>query len=158
MAGFVLGTSDVSVAYVSLVFLPGDAGAALAQAALDDRRALALLGASYSANAYPFSLAFQNCNQWVAEMLALAWGDGTSRAETQQWLQIQGYEPTSLQVGPLMLLGLFVPWIPQRRPPAAGHGGRPLPGSACRPRWSASCGNGCRVRHASSCAAAGVRS
>ncbi len=111
MAGFVMGVSDVSVAYVSLVFLPEDAGKALAQAALDDRRSLALLSATYSANAYPFSLAYQNCNQWVAEMLAMAWGDSTSRPEAQAWLQAERYEPTSIQLGPLMLLGLFVPWI-----------------------------------------------
>ena len=115
MAGFVLGTSDVATAYVSLVFLPGDAGAALERAALDDLRSLALLGASYSANAYPFSIEYQNCNQWLAEMLALAWSgpgaDVETRAQAQQWLRLEGYVPTSLQVGLLMLLGAFVPWI-----------------------------------------------
>ena len=35
--------------------------------------ALALLGREYSANAYPFSPRYQNCNQWVAELLATAW-------------------------------------------------------------------------------------
>lgn len=125
MAGFVLGTSDVAQAYVSLVFLPAEAGAALEAAALDDRRALALLGANYSANAYPFSLAFQNCNQWVAEMLAMAWGAAGDRADAQQWLQAQHYEPTNIQLGSLMLLGLFVPWVHSGdHPPADTGAGR----------------------------------
>lgn len=54
MAGFVLGTSQPRLGYVSLVFLPAEPGAALAQAALDDPRALQLLGARYSANAYAY--------------------------------------------------------------------------------------------------------
>ncbi|MCK7494979.1 MAG: DUF2145 domain-containing protein [Comamonadaceae bacterium] len=29
---------------------------------------------TYSANAYPFSTRYQNCNQWVMELLASAWG------------------------------------------------------------------------------------
>ncbi|WP_233151758.1 DUF2145 domain-containing protein [Pelomonas sp. KK5] len=111
MAGFVLGTADVEQAYLSLVFLPPEASAALEQAARDDRRALALLGANYSANAYPFSQDFQNCNQWVAEMLAQAWGSAAGRADAQQWLQAEHYAPTDIQLGPLMLLGLFVPWV-----------------------------------------------
>ena len=125
MAGFVLGTSDVEQAYVSLVFLPAEADAALAQAALDGRRSLALLGASYSANAYPFSVDYQNCNQWVAEMLALAWDDPAeagSREQAQRWLQAERYVPTTIQLGPLMLLGLFVPWVHNGGHPSADTG------------------------------------
>ena len=53
---------------------PAECRSALERAARDNRQALSLLGATYSANAYPFSLQYQNCNQWVAEMLAAAWG------------------------------------------------------------------------------------
>jgi hypothetical protein len=48
--------------------------AALQAAALDTPLALQLLGGSYSANAHAFSTRYQNCNQWVAELLAEAWG------------------------------------------------------------------------------------
>jgi hypothetical protein len=73
LPGFVLGTDDPTLGYVSIVFLPDTQAAALEAAALDKRQALALLGAEYSANAYPFSTRYQNCNQWVAELLATAW-------------------------------------------------------------------------------------
>lgn len=74
LAGFVLGTDDPVVGYVSIVWLPREQAAALERAALDNARALRLLAADYSANAYPFSVRYQNCNQWVIEMLAGAWG------------------------------------------------------------------------------------
>ena len=60
MAGFLLG-SEAGADHVSIVLLPDDAGEALERAALDDRLAGRLLGARYSANAYPFSLSYQNC-------------------------------------------------------------------------------------------------
>ena len=55
-----------------MLLLPAAEAAQLEQAALDRRRALGLLGASYSANAYAFGLRHQNCNQWLAELLASA--------------------------------------------------------------------------------------
>src|SRR5499427_2941883 len=52
-----------------------------------------LVATDYSANAYPFSVRYQNCNQWVIEMLAAAWGgltDGAAlRARAQAWLSNQ---------------------------------------------------------------------
>lgn len=117
IAGFLLGTSDPSIGYVSVVLLPPAQGALLERAALDDSQVLQLLGADYSANAYPFGLLYQNCNQWVAELLAVAWGglDGTGelRARAQRWLQDEGYEPSRFEVGNplLMLAGAFVPWV-----------------------------------------------
>jgi len=121
MSGFVLGASDATEGYVSIVLLPQDAAAALERTALDNRAALQLLGATYSANAYAFSQAYQNCNQWVIEMLASAWGAlGTdrptplqSRTQAQAWLQGQGYTPTAIQVGwqPLMWLARRITWL-----------------------------------------------
>ena len=43
LAGFVLGQHDARLGFVSLVLLPGRAAESLAQAALDERQALALL-------------------------------------------------------------------------------------------------------------------
>ncbi|MBX3607113.1 MAG: DUF2145 domain-containing protein [Piscinibacter sp.] len=117
IAGFLLGTDRPQRGYVSLLLLPAEPGAALEAAALDPARALRLLAADYSANAYPFSLRYQNCNQWVAELMASAWGglqDGPDlRAQAQDWLREAGYRPRPVEVGSRWLMfGLgFVPWI-----------------------------------------------
>ncbi|HJV97206.1 MAG TPA: DUF2145 domain-containing protein [Albitalea sp.] len=117
MSGFVMGTDDASIGYVSIVLLPAAEADALERAALDNRQALQLLGASYSANAYPFSLRYQNCNQWVIELLATAWGQlgeaENPRAQAQGWLKDMHYQPSTLDIGwrPLMWLGAFIPWV-----------------------------------------------
>jgi hypothetical protein len=117
MSGFVLGAHDPAEGYVSLVLLPPEASQALQKAALDDRQVLALLGQTYSANAHGFSQQYQNCNQWLAELLASAWGaplpgDG-ARSQAQQWLRTQGYQPTVLKLNwqPLMWLASVLPWL-----------------------------------------------
>ncbi|MBB4845277.1 hypothetical protein HNP55_003824 [Paucibacter oligotrophus] len=114
MAGFVLGGDDPRLGYISLLFLPPEASARLERAALDKGLALQLLNPRYSANAYAFGLQYQNCNQWVAEMLAAAWGEGVNdRAQAQAWLQAQDYRPTTMALGwrPLQWLGAFIPWV-----------------------------------------------
>lgn len=117
MAGFLSGTDDPSLGYVSIVLLPRAEAAELARAARDNARALRLLGARYSADAYPFSLRYQNCNQWLAELLAAAWGalaDGADlRSRAQIWLFEHDYAPRAVDVGShwLMFVGGFVPWI-----------------------------------------------
>jgi hypothetical protein len=117
MAGFVLGSHDPREGYVSIVFLPADAAQALETVALDDRTALQLLANTYSANAYPFSERYQNCNQWLIELLAVAWGDlsseGSPRGNAQQWLQSQGYAPSIMRVGwrPLMWVADQMRWL-----------------------------------------------
>lgn len=113
MAAFVMGTREPSLGYVTLLTLPPAAAAALERTALDKRQALQLLGTRYSANAYPFSTAYQNCNQWVVELLAAAAGGAARREEAQAWLQEQGYAPTLFSVGSTLLwwAGRFVPWL-----------------------------------------------
>ena len=117
MAGFLLGTNDPAIGYVSVVFLPPAQADELERAALDDRQSLQLLGATYSANAYAFGLLYQNCNQWAMELLAVAWGGlhdaDDLRAQAQRWLRDKGYEPSRFDVGNplLMLAGAFVPWV-----------------------------------------------
>ena len=83
--------------------------------------ALGVLGASYSANAYPFSTAHQNCNQWVIELLADAWNPGDAdtgtgpdaRTRAQDWLRAQGYLPTvfTVSVHPMTWLPAVLPWL-----------------------------------------------
>lgn len=102
LAGFLLAADDAPSGHVSVVFLPPQAAAALATAALDRRRSLQILAADYSANAHAFSTRYQNCNQWVAELMAAAWGglgEGASRAQAQAWLQARGFEPHRFEAG-----------------------------------------------------------
>lgn len=117
VAGFVFGTDDPAIGFVSIILLPSTEAAGLQRTALDNARALRLLSATYSANAYPFGLQYQNCNQWVVEALASAWGglDDSQdlRARAQRWLLDQGYDPQPIEVGSplLMVAALFNPWI-----------------------------------------------
>jgi len=121
LTGFLLGTDDPDTGYVSLVFLPSERAEPLRRTAVDKHHALGVLGASYSANAYPFSTAHQNCNQWVIELLADAWnpgdadaGTGTdARARAQAWLRGQGYLPTVFTVSahPMTWLPAVMPWL-----------------------------------------------
>ncbi|MGD9836103.1 MAG: DUF2145 domain-containing protein [Piscinibacter sp.] len=117
LSAFLLGMSSPEGGYVSAVFLPDEAAAPLEGAALDDRRALALLAPTYSANAYVWSQRYQNCNQWVAEMFAMAWG-GTpagddARAQAQDWLRGQGYAAHEFHIRfpPTMWLAAVIPWV-----------------------------------------------
>jgi len=117
LSGFVMGANDPDEGYVSIVLLPAHAAVPLERVALDDRQALQLLGDTYSANAYAFGLRYQNCNQWLAELLATAWGDlapgDDARARAQRWLQDEGYAPTVFNVGwrPLMWLASQTRWL-----------------------------------------------
>ena len=115
VAGFVSGTDDPSLGHVSILLLPaGNADSVALQAtALDRARALALVAGRYSANAYAWSLAHQNCNQWLVELMAAAWGGARQRAEAQAWLAAQRYRPADVQVGShaWMALAHLVPWL-----------------------------------------------
>jgi hypothetical protein len=117
LPGFLFGTDDPEVGYVSIVLLPIAEAAPVERAALDKARALRLLAATYSANAYPFSVEYQNCNQWVVELLAAAWGPlgdaDDLRTRAQEWLAAHGYEPPPVDVGShlLMFVAPFLPMI-----------------------------------------------
>ena len=117
IAGFVLAQQAPGAGFVSLVLLPQQTARPLAAAALDDGLALALLGARYSANAYPWSTRYQNCNQWVAELMAAAWGGlqgpENLRERAQAWLGRAAYRPSPMTVRPqaLVFAAPFVPWV-----------------------------------------------
>jgi len=133
MAGFVFGADAPGRGHVALLFPPAAESGQLEQAALDRRRALALLAGRYSANAYAFGTRYQNCNQWVAEMIASAWGrlDGgpggqsggelggqpagadAPREQAQAWLREHGYQAGPVKVPShwMMFAGQFVPLV-----------------------------------------------
>lgn len=64
--------------------------------------------APYNLVAYPFSIRYQNSNQWALELLASAMSESstvTDRSSAQVWLKNAGYQPTRLHLGPLTRLG-----------------------------------------------------
>jgi hypothetical protein len=145
---------------VSLVFLDED-GALLERAAEDKHLALALLAGQYSANAYAFGTRYQNCNQWVAEMLASAWGrarrPGCSRARGANLAartRLCG-RPVKVPSHWMMFAGQFVPLLHVNDHPVDDIHALALR-SACRPRSRTSCAAGRRRRSASSCATTGA--
>ena len=117
MLAFLLGMNEASLGYISVLLLPEDQANAVERAALDKRQALQMLGTTYSANAYPFSVQYQNCNQWVVEVLALVQGrlgnSAPPREQAQAWLKEQGYAPSvfDLDWRPLMWAAYIVPWL-----------------------------------------------
>lgn len=117
VAGFALGAEAPSSGHMSLVFPSDEDGALLERAALDKPLALSLLAGQYSANAYAFGTRYQNCNQWVIELLASAWGrldgSGGAREQAQAWLRAQGYAagPVKLPSHAMMFAGQFLPLV-----------------------------------------------
>ncbi|HEY1394854.1 DUF2145 domain-containing protein [Roseateles sp.] len=121
LAGFLLSAGRTEPIRLSIVTWPEREGARLAAAALDNRRALALLSPRYSASAYAFSTRYQNCNQWVAELMGFAWaprdgndaGETPARQQAQRWLKDLGYDPAPVVVPShaVMFAAQFVPLI-----------------------------------------------
>jgi hypothetical protein len=117
IGGFLMNVDDPGSGFVSIVTMPPVQAEALAAAARDSALALRLLAATYSANAYPFSERYQNCNQWVMELLAAAWGElahgDALRRDAQHWLLARSYQPTTIAVDShlTMMMGRFVPLL-----------------------------------------------
>lgn len=129
IAGFLFNGDEQAVGHVSLVLLPPEAALALRRAAIDRQRALRLLAGHYSANAYPFSTRYQNCNQWVVELMAAAWGglaDGDDlRERAQAWLADNGYDPAPVDLDSHLLkfAAVFMPLVHlDDHPEEARHG------------------------------------
>lgn len=111
LPGFLLDFADPDEGYVSLLLLPPEAASALARAALDETTALSVLEPRYNAASYPFDLTDQNCNQWLLELMARAWGAVPGRAGAQAWLAEAGYQPARVETGALQGLAPFIPWV-----------------------------------------------
>lgn len=98
LAGFVRGVATDALPRFSAVWWPAEEAAVLALGVEDDELALAMLATTYQAQAHVWSLRTQNCNQWLAEVLAAAFGGARQRASAQQWLRAQGYSGSVVQL------------------------------------------------------------
>ena len=64
---------------------------------------------AYNMVAYAWATRYQQSNQWALETLAMAEEPGaTTRQRAQAWLQLKGYEPTTLRIPALERLGAEV--------------------------------------------------
>jgi hypothetical protein len=62
--------------------------------------------AHYSMVAYAWAQTYQQSNQWAVETMAVAAEPGVvTRKQAQAWMQLKGYEPSTLKLGPLTRLG-----------------------------------------------------
>ncbi len=116
LTAFLMGTLEPNLGFLSVLLLPREAAQTLEATALDTATALSLLGRRYSANAWAHGLVYQNCNQWLAELMALAWGAPRSeqpRVAARQWLREQGYRGTDFQLPGRLFTGLtaFSRWL-----------------------------------------------
>jgi hypothetical protein len=72
----------------------------------DNAQAARLNTPAYSMVAYPWAQRYQQSNQWALETLALALDpDARTRAQAQAWLQLKGYQPTTLHLPAFKRLG-----------------------------------------------------
>ena len=77
---------------------------------LADNAQLARLNTpAYNMLAYPWSVHYQQSNQWAIETLAMSQDPAAdTRDRAQAWLRLQGYEPTTLRLSALKRLGARV--------------------------------------------------
>lgn len=72
----------------------------------DDARIATLHQRRYSIVSYAWGQTYQQSNQWAIETLAMAMEPAAStRGRAQAWLQLKGYQPTVLRLGPLTRMG-----------------------------------------------------
>jgi hypothetical protein len=100
---------DDLFSYESLVIIPSiESQQKLLSKLADPAQYLALFTPHYNMLAYPFATRYENSNQWALELLAKAYADKfdiDTREKSQQWLKLMGYEPTTLDLGPMTRLG-----------------------------------------------------
>ncbi|MEO6743824.1 MAG: DUF2145 domain-containing protein [Caldimonas sp.] len=90
----------------AIVVLQPDVQARLLPALRDNARVARLHTSAYSMVAYPWSVRYQQSNQWALETLASTQDPAAStRDRAQAWLRLQGYEPSTLHLSALKRLG-----------------------------------------------------
>lgn len=104
---------DDLFAYEALLIIPSPALQEQLQAVVgSSARITAMHQPLYNMLAYPFSDKYQNSNQWALELLTLAKSQQlginpplSTRQQAQQWLQLTGYQPSTLKLSAFTRLG-----------------------------------------------------
>lgn len=100
---------DLHEYQAGVVALRPDVQARLLPMLQDNQRLAQLHTPRYNMVAYPWSLRYQQSNQWALETLAMAMDpQAATRERAQAWLQLQGYRPTTLRISPFKRLGARV--------------------------------------------------
>ncbi|NUZ04311.1 DUF2145 domain-containing protein [Schlegelella sp. ID0723] len=90
----------------AMVVLAPELQARLLPLLRDNARVAQLDEPAYSMLAYPWSVRYQQSNQWALETLALAEdADATTRQRAQAWLRLKDYQPTTLHLSAFKRLG-----------------------------------------------------
>lgn len=88
--------------YEALLVLPSYANQARMRSVfMNPVTASVLHQKAYNLIAHPFRLEFQNSNQWVLEMMAMALDDTKQtrdRAGAQRWLKVMNFEPAGIRI------------------------------------------------------------
>lgn len=76
----------------------------------NDKQLLVMHHKPYSMVSYPWAQRYQQSNQWAIETMAYAMGADAAnpvsdRVQAQTWLQSNAYQPTTLNISPLVRLG-----------------------------------------------------
>ena len=93
--------------YESLIVIPAPRVQQRLRALLLGRGFVRMHEPHYSVVAYPFSTRYQNSNQWVLELLAMASaeeGQVITRTQAQAWLRDAGFVPATLQIDAMQRL------------------------------------------------------
>jgi len=90
----------------AFVTLAPDLQARLLPILKDNARVGVLNEPRYSMVAYAWAQTYQQSNQWAVETMAVAAEPAVvDRKQAQAWMQLKGYEPSTLKLGPLTRLG-----------------------------------------------------
>jgi hypothetical protein len=90
----------------AMMVLAPDVQARLLPALRDNRSVAQLNTPAYNMVAYPWSVKYQQCNQWLLETIAMTQDRAAStRERAQAWMKLQGYQPTTLRISPFKRLG-----------------------------------------------------
>ncbi len=93
----------------AFVPLLGDAQDALGRVAPNPSARARMQHKPYNMVSYPWSIRYQQSNQWALETLAFAMNpQARNRNQAQDWLQARNYIPTTLNIPPITRLGARV--------------------------------------------------
>ncbi len=98
---------DDMFAYETRIVVPGPAAQARIAAMLASTTPLRLHDPRYNMLSFPYSISYQNSNQWLLETYAASLSDMPidGRAQAQAWLKLADYRPITIEISAMTRLG-----------------------------------------------------